>query len=59
MSKESEWLSLKEVSELLRISKETLYKLVYKKKIPCIKIGRQYRFSKNIIDLWLKKGTFE
>jgi excisionase family DNA binding protein len=59
MSKESEWLSLKEVSELLRISKETLYKLVYKKKIPCIKVGRQYRFNKNIIDLWLKKGTFE
>jgi excisionase family DNA binding protein len=48
-------MDIKELSEYLGIGKSKIYNLIRHKKIPASKIGRQYRFSKDVIDSWLKE----
>jgi len=48
-------MDIKELAEYLGIGKSKIYSLIKNKKIPASKIGRQYRFSKDIIDNWLKE----
>lgn len=50
-----EIMDIKELSEYLGIGKSKIYALIRAKKIPAFKIGRQYRFSKSIVDNWLKE----
>ncbi|MDR1244451.1 MAG: helix-turn-helix domain-containing protein [Endomicrobium sp.] len=47
-------MDIKELSEYLGIGKSKIYSLIRMKKIPASKIGRQYRFSKDIVDSWLR-----
>ncbi|MBN1385067.1 MAG: helix-turn-helix domain-containing protein [Elusimicrobia bacterium] len=48
-------MSIKELSEYLGIGKSKIYNLIRQNKIPASKIGRQYRFSKEVITNWLKE----
>ncbi|MCS7151299.1 MAG: helix-turn-helix domain-containing protein [Endomicrobia bacterium] len=51
-----EVMDVKELSLYLGIGKSKIYQLIREKKIPASKIGRQYRFSKTVIDNWLKEN---
>ena len=44
-----------ELAEYLRISRASVYRLVRQKQIPVSKVGRQLRFRKDTIDVWLSK----
>jgi len=46
-------LTIDELSEYLRISKSSLYKLAQEGKVPGQKVGRHWRFRKDAIDRWL------
>ena len=46
-------LTIDELAAYLKISKSTLYKLAQKGDIPGQKIGKHWRFRKDIIDQWL------
>ena len=50
-----EIMDIKELSEYLGIGKSKIYALIRQHKIPASRIGRQYRFSKEVIDGWLKE----
>ena len=52
-------MTASEVSEYLRISRASVYRLVKTKEIPVSKIGRQLRFRKDVIDKWLSKKESE
>ena len=52
----SEILSLKELSECLKIPKNTLYKLSEASQIPSFKVGKQLKFKMNIINSWIEKS---
>lgn len=52
-----EVMTIKELSAYLGISKSKIYDLIKQKKIPASRIGRQYRFSKSLIDTWLKEKS--
>ena len=52
---QKEIMDVKELSNYLGIGKSKIYNLIRQKKIPASKIGRQYRFSKEVIDNWLKE----
>ncbi|MCL5421036.1 MAG: helix-turn-helix domain-containing protein [Nitrospirae bacterium] len=52
--KASKILTIEELSDYLKISKSTLYKLVREGKVPSQKIGRHWRFHKDAIESWLK-----
>ena len=50
-------LTIEDLSDYLKISKSTLYKLVREGSIPCQKIGRHWRFRKEAIDRWLEDSS--
>jgi len=49
-------LTLNEVAEYLRIPRSTTYKLAQESKIPGVKVGRHWRFHREVINGWLRKG---
>lgn len=50
-----EVMDIKSLAFYLGMGKSKIYALIRQKKIPASRIGRQYRFSKDIIDQWLKE----
>jgi len=48
-----EILTLKEASELLKLSKSTLYNLARKGKIPARRVGRSWRFVRFNLIQWI------
>ncbi|MFH1282658.1 MAG: helix-turn-helix domain-containing protein [bacterium] len=48
-------MDIRELTKYLGIGKSKIYNLIRHKKIPASRIGRQYRFSKDVIDQWLKE----
>ena len=44
-----------EVSEWLRIPKSTLYKLCNEGRIPSTKIGKHWRFDRDLVERWFRK----
>jgi excisionase family DNA binding protein len=53
------WLDMDELSTYLKAPKSTLYKLARAKKIPGHKLGRSYRFDRDEVDLWIKRGQLK
>ena len=51
-----EILTIDELSEYLRVSKSSLYKLAQSGKVPGQKVGRHWRFHRAAIDGWLRQG---
>ncbi len=47
-------LTLKEVAQLLRLTPQTLYKMLKKGSIPAVRIGSQWRFEQEKVRQWLK-----
>ncbi len=46
-------LTLEEVSQYLKLSQKTVLRMVHGGKIPCAKVGGQWRFVRALIDDWL------
>jgi len=55
MSEEMTILTTNEVAEMLRLHPMTVCKYAAAGKIPCIQLGRVYRFRKEDIETWLRK----
>ncbi len=49
----NEVLTLQECSAYLKIAESTIYVLARNGKIPCQKVGRNWRFRKEALDRWL------
>jgi len=49
-------MTIEEVAVYLKIPKSTVYILAKEGKVPCQKVGRQWRFHKEMIDGWIKEG---
>lgn len=51
---EREWITLREVQEILGIGSTKAYELVMAKDgIPCVRVGRAIRVNKGELDRWL------
>jgi len=50
-------LSIDETSEYLGLAPTTLYKMVNRRQIPYVKVGRLLRFDRRLIDGWLEEHT--
>lgn len=48
-------LTVEEVAKILRLHPKTIYRLVEKGKLACIRVGRNIRFSSNVVEQ-LAKG---
>lgn len=49
-------MTIDEVASYLRLSKDTVYRMVQKGRIPASKVGMQWRFRRSDVDLWLDKN---
>lgn len=49
-----EVMDIPELSRYLGIGKSKIYAMIRERQIPASRIGRQYRFSKGIVDAWLR-----
>jgi excisionase family DNA binding protein len=50
-----EVMDIKTLAQYLGMGRSKIYNLIRQKKVPASHIGRQYRFSKELIDQWLKE----
>lgn len=50
------WLDINQIAEYLQASKEKIYKLAQRGKMPASKFGKEWRFKKELIDRWLLKN---
>src|SRR3989338_3580020 len=50
-----EVMDIRELALYLGLGKSKIYALIRMRKIPASRIGRQYRFSKSVVDQWLKE----
>ncbi|MBW1766872.1 MAG: helix-turn-helix domain-containing protein [Deltaproteobacteria bacterium] len=55
----AEIMTTKEVARYLRLHEITICKHAADGKIPAIRIGSVWRFDKDIIDKWIRKGQKE
>ena len=54
---ERRYLTIDELSKLLKITKKSIYDLVYTDRIPNTKVGNRLRFREDLIYLWLDEKT--
>ncbi|MCX7822722.1 MAG: helix-turn-helix domain-containing protein [Syntrophobacterales bacterium] len=52
------WLTLEQIAEYLQMSTSSIYKMAQAGKIPTYKVGRQWRFKKEVIDKWIEQQKY-
>lgn len=57
MERVKEVMTLREASQYLGISPDTLYKYLSDAKIPAFKLGNRWRFKKDLLDRWMEKKS--
>jgi excisionase family DNA binding protein len=50
-------MDIREASEYLGVSRETLYKYAYEDKIPAFKLGNRWKFKKTVLDRWMERQS--
>ena len=50
-------LTVREVAEYLRMSQAKVYRLVKEHRLPVVRIGKAWRFRKDLLDDWLSQCT--
>lgn len=50
---EEDIMTLEEVAKFLKLKPQTIYVWCQEGKIPAIKLGKEWRFRKSVIDRWL------
>ncbi len=48
-------MDIKTLALYLSLGRSKIYGLIRLKRIPASRIGRQYRFSRDLVDAWLKE----
>ena len=54
---EDRWLSIEEIAEYLGIKRDTIYKWIVRKSMPAHKVGSLWKFKREEIDDWVRKGN--
>ncbi len=57
MAESPEVMNIRQASQYLGISPDTLYKYVYEEKIPAFKLGNRWKFKKTILDSWMEQKS--
>lgn len=55
MASPREVMNIREASDYLGISRDTLYRYVYTDRIPAFKLGNRWKFKKGILDKWIER----
>ena len=55
----TEVMTLQEIAEYLKVNPKTISKLLKTGSIPASRVGHQWRFDKDLIDVWLRQSSIE
>lgn len=50
-------MTVREVGALLRITPQTIYKMVEERSLPGVRVGKQWRFEREKIRVWISDQT--
>jgi excisionase family DNA binding protein len=59
MAESREVMNIRQASQYLGVSPDTLYKYVNEQKIPAFKLGNRWRFKKSKLDQWMEEQSVE
>ena len=59
MADSREVMNIRQASQYLGVSPDTLYKYVNEQKIPAFKLGNRWRFKKSRLDQWMEEQSSE
>jgi len=57
MADSREVMNVRQASQYLGVSADTLYKYVGEQKIPAFKLGNRWRFKKSKLDQWMEEKS--
>jgi excisionase family DNA binding protein len=57
MGDSREVMNIRQASQYLGVSPDTLYKYVNEQKIPAFKLGNRWRFKKSRLDQWMEEKS--
>jgi excisionase family DNA binding protein len=57
MAEAPEVMNIRQASQYLGISADTLYKYVSEETIPAFKLGNRWRFKKSVLDHWMERQS--
>ena len=57
MADSPEVMNIRQASQYLGVSADTLYKYVGEQKIPAFKLGNRWRFKKSKLDQWMEEKS--
>ena len=57
MAEAREVMNIRQASQYLGVSPDTLYKYVYEEKIPAFKLGNRWKLKKTILDAWMERKS--
>lgn len=55
----TDYLTIEELCDRLKLKKSYIYDLTFTKKIPHIKVGRHLRFKWDEIEKWLEENSID
>ncbi len=53
-----EVMNIRQASQYLGVSPDTLYKYVSEEMIPAFKLGNRWKFKKSVLDHWMEVQSF-
>jgi len=59
MNEQTNWMSVEQVAVFIGVSKETIYRLLEKKKIPSHRVGKLHRFDPQEVSKAVKRGKLK
>jgi excisionase family DNA binding protein len=59
MADSREVMNIRQASQYLGVSPDTLYKYVGEQRIPAFKLGNRWRFKKSRLDQWMEEKSSE
>jgi excisionase family DNA binding protein len=59
MAESREVMNIRQASQYLGVSPDTLYKYVNEQIIPAFKLGNRWRFKKSKLDQWMEEQSME
>jgi excisionase family DNA binding protein len=57
MADSREVMNIRQASQYLGVSPDTLYKYVSEERIPAFKLGNRWRFKKTLLDAWMEQQS--